>query len=215
MSSLVLELQRDALDRATHITDLLRKAYAVASKLQVSDFGDWANNELNGYGSAPVPDYRVLKGPVKARDPDTGIWMAVALIDRDNELLHTSFRVNSSVAEIADLLRGDDEVSFMRLLAPEQAKKLTQGHGPMEAGVQVPRSGFVRILDRVRNAILDWSLRLEQENVLGEGMTFSTDEQARAHRNTVSLQNIFYTIGHMENSSIQTGSPEANQHHGG
>lgn len=49
LGSVVLELQRDALDRSVPITDLLRKAYVIAKKLHITDFEVWAGQELNGY----------------------------------------------------------------------------------------------------------------------------------------------------------------------
>ena len=49
MSSLVFELQHDALEEKVHVSSLLRKAIAVARKLGVSDADHWLNNELNGY----------------------------------------------------------------------------------------------------------------------------------------------------------------------
>ena len=37
------------------------------------------------------------------------------------------------------------------------------------------------VLDAVRNMVLDWSLKLEKEGILGEGLTFSEIEQRKAH----------------------------------
>jgi len=41
MSSLVQELQQDALDNKVPVSTLLRKALVVASKLGISDADDW------------------------------------------------------------------------------------------------------------------------------------------------------------------------------
>ena len=49
MQSLVLELQRVAMDPKHKIGDLLRKAYAVSAKLRLNDFREWCQCELNGY----------------------------------------------------------------------------------------------------------------------------------------------------------------------
>ena len=57
MSSLVFELQRDALNRNASVSDLLRKALVVSKKLKISEFEKWVTNELNGY-SEDIPDYR-------------------------------------------------------------------------------------------------------------------------------------------------------------
>ena len=50
------------------------------------------------------------------------------------------------------------------------------------------------ILNAVRNALLEWSLRLEKSGVRGDGMSFSDDERKRAYEAQIT-----YNIG-----SIQT-----------
>ncbi|EFU43921.1 hypothetical protein PVOR_01910 [Paenibacillus vortex V453] len=47
MTSLVVELQRDALDSKVSIADLIKKAYVVARKLNIPDFQNWLQNEMN------------------------------------------------------------------------------------------------------------------------------------------------------------------------
>ena len=96
-SSLVLELQRLATDKTNDITDLLRKALLVASKLKVEDFKQWIENELHGYESRPVPDYRTARAQLKAINPYRGY---IPFVIGDQEL--------------AEKLRGQ---SFQRLIA--------------------------------------------------------------------------------------------------
>ena len=48
MTSVILELQRDAFDQSICVSDLLRKALVVARKLSLKDFGRWAERELHG-----------------------------------------------------------------------------------------------------------------------------------------------------------------------
>jgi hypothetical protein len=54
-------------------------------------------------------------------------------------------------------------------------------------------SDVVGILDAIRNALLEWSLKLEKLGVKGEGMSFSDDERKKAHE-TQAVFNIG-TIG--------------------
>ena len=49
MTSLVLELQHEAMDPQIRIDDLLRKAVVVATTLGLDDFRVWAAKELEGY----------------------------------------------------------------------------------------------------------------------------------------------------------------------
>ena len=46
---IVIELQKQAIDTDSDVVSLLRKAYLVARKLDIKDFEEWINSELNGY----------------------------------------------------------------------------------------------------------------------------------------------------------------------
>ena len=57
MSSLVVELQRHAMDSTASVPDLLRKALVVATKLWIVELRDWVQRESNGYNeSDTVPE---------------------------------------------------------------------------------------------------------------------------------------------------------------
>lgn len=62
---------------------------------------------------------------------------------------------------------------------------------------------MVKILDAVRNAILEWSLKLEQDGIRGEGLTFTPEEKKTADRAAYSVTNFF---GSVHNSQIQHGT---------
>jgi len=56
MPSLVEELQRDALNANAKVSDLLRKAKAIAVKLELPELEEWVEHELNGYPEGDVPE---------------------------------------------------------------------------------------------------------------------------------------------------------------
>ena len=58
MSSLVIELQQRALDSKTRVSDILRTALVVVTKLDVAELREWCQRELHGYDKPPVPTYR-------------------------------------------------------------------------------------------------------------------------------------------------------------
>ena len=73
MTSLVHELQRDALNSSSLVSDLLRKSLVVARKLSIKDFEEWIALELKGYlGKEEVPGYRLLSGQLKVWNPYRG-----------------------------------------------------------------------------------------------------------------------------------------------
>jgi hypothetical protein len=60
----------------------------------------------------------------------------------------------------------------------------------------------------VKNKIFEWALELEQQSILGEGMSFSNEEKTKAHQTTYQITN---NIGSMHNSQLQQDSAHATQ----
>lgn len=81
MNSVVVDLQREALDRNVRVPDLLRKALVISRKLNLHEFQNWIEKELNGYGQKDeVPDYREVSGQVRGWNPYRG-WIPVIFQD--------------------------------------------------------------------------------------------------------------------------------------
>src|SRR4051794_29643027 len=82
LNSIVLELQRDALDPNAKVSDLLRKAMVVARKLRINELEGWLKFEVNGYPEdhTDFPAYRFMEGQVKALNPYRG-WIPVVFED--------------------------------------------------------------------------------------------------------------------------------------
>ena len=104
MSSIVIELQREAMDNHSDIGNLLRKAMVIAVKLRLPEMSAWCKSELNGYtDERTIPTYRIVRGELKVYNPYNRIWM---------ELTGGSSQVRTncsqSVAEIQDLCEGDE-----------------------------------------------------------------------------------------------------------
>jgi hypothetical protein len=62
---MMIRFQAMAIDNHILTSDLLRMAKAIATKLALKDVSEWIGNELNGYSSAEVPDYRKVRGQLK------------------------------------------------------------------------------------------------------------------------------------------------------
>ena len=45
--------------------------------------------------------------------------------------------------------------------------------------LQIRKTAFARILDAVRNTILEWSLKMEADGIHGEGLTFTSGRKAQ------------------------------------
>lgn len=210
MDSIVLELQREALDKAVAVTDLLRKAYVVAKKLKIPELAEWINNELNGYGETKkVPTYRNISGHVKAWNPYHG-WQPVVFQDAEMEKILSSRACGQTIAELEDMVkeRSPDGTFHM----PFSSKILNQLrraiHFDTEITLITDRTSLVRILDAVRNIILNWAMKLEEDGILGEGYTFSQKEKHEVEKHSYNINNFF---GSVEGAQIQQGTIGSSQ----
>lgn len=205
MDSLVLELQRAALDSATRVSTLLRKALVVARKLQLTEFEAWIKDELDGYGDSKlIPEYRRVTGQVMAWNPYRG-WIPGYFGNSETQRKLSERLIGQRIGELETLAdhrgtSGDLQVPF----SPEIEARLMQSMDlPLRPSLLVTATEVHGIVEAVRNAILEWTLRLEEQGIVGEGMTFSTTEVSNAREVT----NNYYTsfTGVMQ-SQIQLGS---------
>ena len=92
-------------------------------------------------------------------------------------------KVNSTVGEMEDLLKSRDSSGPLAMLyPPKQAAILRKSIGwDFPVHLEFSYSEIARILDVIRNRVLDWALQLEKSGVLGEGMTFTAEEKETAH----------------------------------
>lgn len=210
MTGLVLELQRDALNPDIQISNLLRKSITISKKLSIAEIENWINKELNGYiAGDEAPQYRVLYGEVKTFNPYNNYWMPVVFPTSELANIFSEMPINLPIIEIEKFAYGegqelqcsfatDIEISLMKIMGTKQFKP----------HLIIGKTKFIGILDAVRNKILDWALELEQQGILGAGMSFSPEEKKLAHQTTYQITN---HIGNMHNSQIQQDSAGATQ----
>jgi hypothetical protein len=87
---------------------------------------------------------------------------------------------------------------------------------PYRPALEVPRSAYVNILEKVRNTILAWGLKLEADGILGQGLTFNTEEKKVAAEKeselrpvvAVYVSNNNVAVDKMDKSAIQQASPQ-------
>lgn len=194
MESIVLELQKEALDRNCSVSDLLRRALVVAKKLKLAEFERWVGNELTGYNGPldEVPEYRVLLGQVKARNQVHG-WIPAAFDNDEQANLFSRRPCGQSVAELEHLIAGKERSSTLMMQFPPEIESLLMEmmDRPRQVMLHIPSSSFAGILDMVRNTVLNWALQLEADGILGTGLSFTKQEQARASELAHSINNFY------------------------
>lgn len=208
---LVVELQREALDRECRVSDLLRKALVVARKLQLDELHAWAQRELDGYGEgAPQPEYRQLVGTLECRDPYRG-WVPIVIEDPKTAEAFSKRFVGAPIGQIEHLFaNAESEKSRLSIPIPKSIEvSLIRGADlPGPPAFHVSRNQVFGILEGARNVVLNWALKLEEDGVLGEGMQFTREE-----RETVSTHNyqIGTFIGQVSGSQVQTHARDSSQ----
>ena len=204
MSGLIAELQRDALDPTFPIDFLLRKMKLCSVKLALPALEAWVDSELNGYVGKDIPDYRQLRGEPRAWNPIHG-WIPMMLHPNVMEIVTRAY-ISQSISSIRDLLDSPDDGSGIHFPIPyEIVNKLNQVSDFKTAKMVtvLSRSHLITIVETVRNMALDWSLEMEKQGVLGEGMSFGATERERAKTAMASfhIEHIGSFVGNMGNSN--------------
>jgi len=210
MGSVVLELQRDALNRSVPVSDLLRKALVVARKLDLSEFQQWIEKELSGYNDTDeIPHYREVSGQIRAWNPYRG-WIPV-IIEDPGAAERLSRRKNSqSIAEIENLLEGTSKNSTFHMPFSHELQRELNAGMPFETEITLftQSSSLIRVIDAVRTIILNWSLKLEESDIRGEGLSFTAEEKKEAATQSYNVTNFY---GPVTGPQVQQGSKESIQ----
>ncbi len=201
MAKMVLDLQQACLDDKISCYYLLLKAYAIASKLSITDMADFCTREINGYAGVErslIPSYRRIPVNTEAYKESSKRWEPVSFPAGNPWSMHS---VVGSIAEIEKIEESKEKMLHIRLNYDEQVAIYQIIDMPKPLPVrQIFMAGQVTsILHLVRKLVLDWALKLEKEGILGENLTFSSDEQNRV-KNIPSIQIIIN--GNVSNSNI-------------
>jgi hypothetical protein len=203
VASIILELQKDALDEGVDIVTLLRKVFLVSTKLNLVELKTWTNNELNGYqDNDAVPEYRKTRGELKSFNRFHG-WIKVNFADSEWEDKVTLTSTSQSIAAIQRLkLAGNAPLT--QNFNGDRLSVLQEMIGTNnDLSLFIPITTMDHILSSVRNTILDWSLKLEQEGIFGQDLEFSGIEKERASMTTnIKIENFQGVLGDVSNSEV-------------
>lgn len=208
MDSIILELQKEAYDAGSSVSDLLRKAYVVARKLKVKDFEDWINKESKGYGDfGDVPAYRSVSGEVKAWNPYVG-WIPVIIQDASIMEMISNSKVSQSIPELEALTNTEGENLVITFPHSIQRSLSEMMEFDTKYRLFFGKSQAKQIINFARNVVLEWSLKLEEDGILGEGMSFTKEEKQTAMKQNYNTYNY---NGNITNSQIQQNTLNSSQ----
>lgn len=205
-----MELQREAMNSSSNVTDLLRKSLVVARKLKIKEFEQWITQEMKGYKVSSrdeIPAYREIVGHIQYFNPYHG-WSPVIIKDERVVDLFERNKVFQPVTAIENLVNSDSEFLFMQL--PQGIQNILSDYFNETAQFQLRfgKSQAKQIIDTVRNIILEWSLKLEEDGIMGEGLSFSDKEKQEASRQNYNINNFY---GNASGIQFQQNSPNSTQ----
>lgn len=210
MAALVLELQKEALSKDVGLTDLLRKTYFVARKLKVKELEEWVNHELNGYPlGTDLPPYRTITGTVKVWNPYHG-WQPVMFESSEMMKSLSTRQCSQAASEIEHIVMNSKDGGSATMDYPaEVANQMMDSIGiDLRPSLHIPLATLHRILDSIKNLILNWALKLEEDGILGDEVSFSADEIQKAAQANYNVTNIF---GDVVDSQLQQGTTSSKQ----
>lgn len=160
---IVIQLQELASDSNHDISDLLRKALMVATKLELGEFREWIIAELNGYSGASrdnLPDYRIIRGDLRVHNPYHGLQPFI--VPQELHEAVTLINVTESVASLCELASGKTQGEIVYQFAPEQERilmSMQEGFAQLRPMRVVGANKLTAILNAVRTRILEWRSR--------------------------------------------------------
>ena len=206
-TSLVNELLLKALDENCSISELVNHAFVVARKLKVQGFVNWLSFEMKGYEyEYEIPSYR--KCIVEVSSLERNGWVPIVFEQEEDARNLSEVFMNSPISTISSWVNdGKDKIELP--FSPEYQKDLM-----IQLDIHQRISRFIsvhqvkQIIDDVRTGIIEWALRLEEEGIVGEVMTFSKTEQEKAENITYNISTI---NGPMIGSQVQQGTKDSKQ----
>ena len=205
MGGIVLELQREAMDKTTDVESLLRRAFLIAKKLKLEKFEDWIRNEQNGYEKNKIPNYRYVKGELKAWNPIRG-WIPVVLNNNELEDTLTKVPMRTPISGIIDLY--NTECGTITSSINAECNQLLSDMCGFDAkyATHFGKNQLYQIISTVKNNILEWSLILEENKIIGEELTFTEEEKNIAQKTQIINQYVNNFYSNVEDISLQQGN---------
>ena len=212
MGKIVLDLQLEALSKDSDVLNLLRKAYVVARKLKLDEFEEWAISELNvNKDGNKIPEYRKVKGEVKGWNPYHG-WIPMIMQDTEIENMISEHLVSDSIPNLKNVYDSANGSNATLQFSAGMNNLLSKSSGfNTKYALMISANQIYNIMERVRNIVLDWSITLEENDILGEGLQFTKREKDIAVSSSTinNYTNNFY--GDVRETQIQQDTSESTQ----
>ena len=183
MVSLIEEVQNNCVSDNISIVDMLRKSLILARRLKIEEFEKWIKLELDGYNDiSELPKYRTIEGLLKA---ETAYGVKILQMPRSDlqDILQKRPYLNP-ISKIEELYN-NHKSNTLELIYPLETIEMIQKGLNCESRpfLSVEPSELKNILDTVKNTVLEWTLRLQDDGIMGENFSFTENEKNIANQN--------------------------------
>ena len=115
------------------------------------------------------------------------------------------------ISELQELCQQNGEGTVILQFSAERMKLIASIFStpiPMQFALHISQHLLKSIIELVKNCILEWTIRLENEGVLGEGMRFSQEESAMAQKVPQTINYYYGTVinGEVKQSQVVSGN---------
>ena len=211
--SVVLELQQEILSTNCDILSALRKAHVIARKLNLVEFDNWIQGELQGYKKhSEIPDYRSVHGSLQAWNPYRG-WIPTMIHSSEMEQTICNQKLGNSLSSLIELYNKNSTGSFEIQFNGEILSALNEMFDvpiEMKFVLKVGAHQLKGIIEHIKDYLLQWTMDLEQAGIMGEGLSFTSEEKSAAQTLSGTINNYYGTTSvinaPVNNSPIVNGN---------
>ncbi|MBP5788457.1 MAG: hypothetical protein J6Y19_11660 [Kiritimatiellae bacterium] len=209
--TLLQQIEEEAVASRSDVASLLRKCLVLATRLRNDSLKEWIRCELNGYPStSELPEYRVVPCQSMGIFYGRGMTLKNAPIPEMciPETIREDFgsmRFYQGVGFLQDLLENNNGTlisPWPSNLIAMLAQNVYSGMGMLNAQRECPSGAVVKILETIRNRILDFVLELEEDCPnAGEAIGATKPDSKKVEQ--MVTNNIFKGVG---NVALQCGT---------
>lgn len=194
----ITALQKLVLDPQSNLTDILRNALLISQKLGLDEFKLWCELELKGYENiddSNIPEYRCIYGSFHVLDVRNGRRQyvgdqAVGQIIKEGIIFFQETLVSDQ--DFFDFRFPDDKNAFLK-------KSFGLKSNNYIFYSKVNKISIKKVLEIIRTKVLEFSIQLDREGILGEDWEFTIEEKKMA----INITNFQGILGDVKHSSVQ------------
>lgn len=169
--------------------------------------------ELKGYSGkilTDVPPYRHIFGRAEIKSHGRwNEWQLSAegsnLTDREVQNAFSHVTVRDAIPHIEAALREKGQLRYAHDDELNPLIEVALGKG-VQTSISVSRHSIANVLQVVRDVLLDWTMRLEQEGILGKDFLFSENDRDASQAATQTTINNFQigTVGTLVQNATES-----------